>query len=68
MKLFKVEAKNVAYDEDISMVILANSIKNAINIAKENWHLRDSKKEVELITTEIDQSYEQIVGISHYGD
>lgn len=44
MKLFRIESKNVAYDEDISMVILAESLDAAINIARNNWTCRDDKK------------------------
>lgn len=68
MKLFIVESKNVAYDEDASMVILANSIDKAINMAKQNWKFRENKKNIQFSTTEIDQSCEQIVDIFHYGD
>lgn len=68
MKLFRIESKNVAYDEDISMVILAESLDAAINIARNNWTCRDDKKIMNFNIIEINQFIEQIVDISHYGD
>lgn len=68
MKLFRIESENVAYDEDISMVILAETKDSAISIARSNWTCRDDKKIVNFNITEINQFIEQIVDISHYGD
>ena len=68
MKLFRIESEDVAYDEDISMVILATSKDSAINIARSNWNCRDDKKIINFNIVEINQFIEQIVDISHYGD
>lgn len=68
MKLFRIETENVAYDEDISMVILAESKESAINIANTNWKCRDDDKIDNFNIIEIDQSVEQIVDVSHYGE
>ena len=68
MKLFRIESENVAYDEDVSMVILAESEDSAINIARSNWTCRDGEKIIKFNIIEINQFIEQIVDISHYGD
>ena len=68
MKLFRIESKNVAYDEDVSMVILAESKESAINIARSNWTCRDDEKIIKFNIIEINQFVEQIVDRSHYGD
>lgn len=68
MKLFKIKSKNISYDEDVSMVILSNSEEKAIEIAKNNWDWREGKDIKDLTITEINQDYEQIVDVSHYGD
>lgn len=68
MMLFKIESKHIAYDEDISMVILAETEEAAIKLAEDNWSFRDDKDKIEFIVTSIDQTKEQIIDISHYGD
>lgn len=70
MKLFKVTSKNVAFDEDESMIIIAESSKNAKNLASKNWIYRDGKNRegTTLLTEEIILDKEQIVNVSHYGD
>lgn len=68
MMLFKIESKHIAYDEDISMVILAETEEAAIKLAVDNWSFRDDKDKIEFIVTSIDQTKEQIIDISHYGD
>lgn len=68
MNVYKIESKNVSYDEDISMVIVAKDKTKALNLAKKNWSFREGKDSVEFIVTKIDITYEQIVDISHYGD
>lgn len=68
MKLFRIESENVAYDEDSSMVILAESIDSAINIAKRNWTCRDDDKILNFNIIEINQFIEQIVDVAHYGE
>lgn len=68
MKLFRIESESVAYDEDISMIILAESKDSAVNIARSNWTCRDDKKIIKFNIIEINQFVEQIVDISHYGD
>lgn len=69
MRLYKVEAENIAYDEDMSMVILAEGPASALKLAIMNWSTRDRDiKELGLKVSEIDMSTEQIVDVSHYGD
>ena len=53
MRLFKIESENVAYDEDISMVIIAQTKEAALRLARENWIVRDEDKELELYIEEI---------------
>lgn len=48
MRLFRVESKNIAYDEDISMIILSKSKENAIKLAKDNWCFREYKERIDL--------------------
>lgn len=68
MKIFKIESNNISYDEDVSMVIVAEDETRALNIARENWSFRGENKFIELNIIEIDITYEQIIDISHYGD
>lgn len=68
MRLFKIESENVAYDEDISMVIIAQTKEAALRLARENWIVRDEDKELELYIEEIYLNKELIVDVSHYGE
>lgn len=77
MKLFRVELQSIAFDEDDSMVILADSAQRALELAKQNWRFRldenysmviKNGREINFNIIEIDLSFEQIVDSSHYGD
>lgn len=68
MNLFRVESENVAYDEDISMVILASSEARALEIAKENWRFRPSRKHESFQVVKVDIEREGIVEVTHYGE
>ncbi len=68
MHIFRIESQNVAYDEDISMVILAENEDKALHLAIKNWSTRKNKEELELFVEKIDLSVERIVDISHFGE
>jgi len=77
MKLFRIESQNVAFDEDDSMVILADSAQKALELAKKNWRFRldenysmvtENGREINFNIIEIDLFSEQIIDVSHYGD
>jgi hypothetical protein len=63
-----VESNNIAFDEDISMVIIAESEKRALEIAKEKWIFREYRSHNNFKVTKIDLSKEQIVDVSHFGE
>ena len=68
MRLFKVKSKYISYDEDISMVIIAENKDKALNLAIRNWEVRDEDKDLELDVEEIYLNKELIVDVSHYGE
>jgi hypothetical protein len=68
MKLFKVKSQCISYDEDISMVIIAETRDAALKLARKNWIIRDEDKELELEVDEIPFNKELIVDVSHYGE
>ncbi len=63
-----MESNNVAFDEDISMVIIAEAEKRALEIAKKNWIFRECRSHDDFKVTKIDLSKEQIVDVSHFGE
>ena len=70
MKLFKVISKNVAFNEDESMVIVAESLESAKKLALKNWRMRPGRELIEynLDVELVKLDKEKIVGVSHYGD
>jgi len=68
MRLFKIRSKCISYDEDISMVIIAQTKDAALRLARKNWIIRDEDKELELDIEEIYLNKELIVDVSHYGE
>lgn len=68
MKVFRVESNKVAYDEDESMVIIAESKKRALELALKNWKFRDGGNHNEFSVFEFDLTEEIIIDVAHYGD
>lgn len=68
MDIFKVESNRVAYDEDDSMIIIADCHERALELAKENWVFREGHQHIEFAIEKVSLNKEQIVVISHYGD
>lgn len=68
LELFRIESNNVAYDEDISMIIMAKTEERALEIAKGEWHFRSSRAHDFFKVTKVDTHKEQIVEVSHYGE
>lgn len=68
MKIFKIESQDYKFDEDVSMVIVAESANRAVAMALEKWQFRGEPKKVNLNISEINIQKEQIIDISHYGD
>lgn len=70
MKVFKITSTNVAFDEDESMVIVAESEESAKKMALKNWSLRPGRKLVEdnFVVEVVDLDKEKIIDVSHYGD
>lgn len=68
MEIFKVESVNVAYDEDVSMIIMAKTEARALEIAKKNWQFRPSRAHDYFEIIKIDANREHIVGINHFGE
>lgn len=70
MKVFKVKSIYVAFDEDESMVITAETADRALELAKNNWTFREGKdvKRIAFHVEEMDLSKEQIIEVAHYGN
>ncbi|PGM02689.1 hypothetical protein [Bacillus thuringiensis] len=68
MNVYKVKSNNVAFDEDISMIVIAESKKRALEMAKKEWIFRESRSHNDFMVIDIDVSKEQIVDTSHYGN
>lgn len=66
VKIFKAFQRNPSYDEDQEMIILADNLMQAKEMAYENWKFRGNKKE--LLFEEIPLDENKIICISHYGD